>query len=303
LVSSAVRVSIQAASSGTLAKGLTESVAILFKGEVMAMNVAKFKADALALTVGTITLTVASGYAGLVSRGREAVEEAAAGSSTEVSDGQPAGKQRIMTEEEKKKYREARDRIKESMKRLERAFLEYYNDKGHYPPAVLRDKDNRPLLSWRVALLPYLGEGDLFRDFKLDEPWDGLHNKRLLAKMPGVFAPPQGAAAVARSTFYQAVVGPRTAWEEGKEFTVPRDFPDGTNNTIQLVEASSAVPWSKPEDVAYAPGRPLPKFGCLPAHGRFWAAFVDGHVRDFSWTEVSQENLHALVSRNGGDLP
>jgi RNA polymerase sigma factor (sigma-70 family) len=300
LVSSSVRVSIQAASCGTLAKGLTESAAILFKGETMAMSVAKFKAAVLALAVGTITVTIAFNT-GLLSPGGKAAEEAGARSSTEVSDGQSAAKKRTMTAEEKKKYREARDRIKDSIKRLESALFDYYRDKGHYPSAVIKDKDNRPLLSWRVALLPYLGQGDLFREFKQDEPWDGPHNKQLMPKMPGVFASPEGAAAVAHSTCYQAVVGPGTAWEDGKKLIIPQDFADGTNNTIQLIEASTAVPWSKPEDVAYAPGRPLPKFGCLPAHGRFWAGFVDGHLRDLSWTEVSQENLHALITRNGGD--
>jgi hypothetical protein len=82
-----------------------------------------------------------------------------------------------------------------------------------------------------------------------------------------------------------------------------RDFPDGTNNTIHLVEASKSVPWTKPEDVAYAPGRPLPKsrFGCLPPQRRFWAAFVDGHCQDYSWDDLDQKSLHALITRKGGD--
>jgi hypothetical protein len=53
-----------------------------------------------------------------------------------------------------------------------------------------------PLLSWRVAVLPQLGEEDVYRQFKLDEPWDGPHNRALLSRMPKVYAAPgvRGAA-------------------------------------------------------------------------------------------------------------
>ena len=61
------------------------------------------------------------------------------------------------------------------------------------PPAALRDSGGLPLLSWRVLLLPYLGHNDLYRRFHLDEPWDGPHNKALLAEMPEVYAPPEAA--------------------------------------------------------------------------------------------------------------
>src|SRR5581483_2163049 len=62
--------------------------------------------------------------------------------------------------------------------------------KGTYPPTTLYDKEGRPTLSWRVALLPYLGEEALYKEFKLDEPWDSLHNKKLLKKMPKALQAP-----------------------------------------------------------------------------------------------------------------
>src|SRR5262249_29159759 len=46
-----------------------------------------------------------------------------------------------------------------------------------------------PLLSWRVAILPYIGQRALYQRFRLNEPWDSKHNKKLLAQMPKVFAP------------------------------------------------------------------------------------------------------------------
>jgi len=36
----------------------------------------------------------------------------------------------------------------------------------------------------------YIEEQKLYQEFKLDEPWDSDHNKKLIAKMPKVFANP-----------------------------------------------------------------------------------------------------------------
>ena len=63
-------------------------------------------------------------------------------------------------------------------------FHHYHDEHGAFPPARLLAKDGKPLLSWRVLLLPYLKEEKLFREFKLTEPWDGPHNSKLLTKMP-----------------------------------------------------------------------------------------------------------------------
>src|SRR5262249_50676803 len=58
-------------------------------------------------------------------------------------------------------------------------------------PAVANfDKQGKPLLSWRVHLVRYMGEKPLYKELKLDEPWDSEHNKKLIAKMPIVFANP-----------------------------------------------------------------------------------------------------------------
>jgi hypothetical protein len=45
-----------------------------------------------------------------------------------------------------------------------------------------------------VALLPYLEQDALYRQFKL-EPWDSAHNKKLLAKMRHIALIPTGIGA------------------------------------------------------------------------------------------------------------
>src|SRR4051794_10739862 len=81
----------------------------------------------------------------------------------------------------------AREKSITSLKQFALAFHNHNADQGRLPPARVYDKDGRPLYSWRVLILPYLGEKKLYEEFRLDEPWDGPHNKKLLAKMPEVF--------------------------------------------------------------------------------------------------------------------
>jgi hypothetical protein len=60
----------------------------------------------------------------------------------------------------------------EYLDRIGRAFHEYHRVQGHFPAPALPDRDGKPLLSWRVALLPQLGYQSLYERFHLDEPWD-----------------------------------------------------------------------------------------------------------------------------------
>src|SRR5205807_1793185 len=116
-------------------------------------------------------------------------------------------------------------------------------------------------LSWRVALLPYLEQNPLYKAFKLDEPWDSAHNKTLLAQMPELFAPVAGKTKEPLSTYYQVFTGPGTVFDGPKGLRLVADIPDGTSNTILIVEAGEAVAWTRPEDVPYSPKKDLPKLG------------------------------------------
>jgi RNA polymerase sigma factor (sigma-70 family) len=99
-----------------------------------------------------------------------------------------------------------------NLKRIGLALHNYLSAEGHFPPAAITDKDGKPLLSWRVAILPYLEDYDgrscseLFKEFHLNEPWDSPQNQTLLAKMPAVFASPAGRDARGSSTAYRGFV-------------------------------------------------------------------------------------------------
>jgi len=162
-----------------------------------------------------------------------------------------------------------------NLKQIALAFHNYEAVYRHFPNNVYADGKAR--LSWRVLILPYLEELPLYNQFKLDEAWDSPANKALLAKMPKVYAP-VGGTAKAGETFYRGFVTARGPFgpKMGKGARIAH-FPDGTSNTLLVVEAGEAVPWTKPDDLE------LPAKGALPKLGGMFggvanAARADGSV-------------------------
>src|SRR6266487_3289226 len=103
-------------------------------------------------------------------------------------------------------------------------------------------KDDKPLLSWRVVILPYIEEDNLYKQFKLDEPWDSDHNKTLIAKMPKIYAPIR-VKAKEGETYYQVFTGEKAIFGPKKLPRIPASIPDGTGNTGMVFEAGQPVIW------------------------------------------------------------
>lgn len=148
-------------------------------------------------------------------------------------------------------------------------------------PFTIPNKGAKPLLSWRVMILPYLGYKDLFRQFRLNEPWDSDHNKKLIAKMPSEYRSRNSKLNEAWKTQILVPVGPRTIFPPNGEPVTPRDISDGLANTILLVEAAddSAVIWTKPGDWRFDPSAADLTKGLLnPGANGFVAVWADGEV-------------------------
>lgn len=162
--------------------------------------------------------------------------------------------------------------------------------------APLGPGNNNPNLSWRVAILPYIEQAQLYQQFKLDEPWDSEHNKRLIDKMPRVFAPVNGVKADKGHTFYQIFTG-REAMKSGMSFA---HVTDGTSNTLMVVEGGDSVPWTRPDDMLYDAKKPLPKLGAF-FNGDFQAVMMDGSIR-FIRRDINEKVLRALITVAGGEV-
>ena len=166
----------------------------------------------------------------------------------------------------------------------------------------LANATQKPLLSWRVAILPYVEQENLYKQFKLDEPWDSEHNKKLIPQMPKLFAPAKKPVKPGY-THLQMVVGPNAMQLPSESLL---RITDGTSNTIAVVEAAEPVVWTKPDDVML-PGKDLPKdlkkkFGGLHPNG-FNVLLWDGSVR-FVSNSISERTLGLLLNpRDGQPIP
>jgi Protein of unknown function (DUF1559) len=175
------------------------------------------------------------------------------------------------------------------------ALHEFHEVNGSFPAAYSVSDAGKPLLSWRVAILPLLGEKKLYAEFHLDEPWDSEHNKGLIAKMPKVFRSPTSKAEEGMTT-YMGNGGP-----VGVISRPPARFPDiidGTSNTFAIVEVSdkAAVVWTRPEQWMFKPGDALKEFA-----GEFCAALADGSVYRIP-KGTAPVMLERMFNREDGEL-
>jgi hypothetical protein len=202
------------------------------------------------------------------------------------------------------KVREAANRIQSAnnLKQIGLALHNYHDTYGTFPPAIVYGPDGKPLYSWRVLILPFLGEQRLYSQFKLDEPWDGPNNRRLLAQMPKVYVHPmQGGPTEPYATYYQVLTGGGAMFDVGPQSRPRRftDVTDGMATTILVVEAAQPVPWTQPAELSYAPDRPLPSMG-LNAR-TFNVLMVDGSVHPIP-KDTDEKTLRALITYNGNEI-
>jgi hypothetical protein len=155
-------------------------------------------------------------------------------------------------------------------------------------------------LSWRVAILPFIDQQALYSQFKLDEPWDSEHNKKLIPLMPKVFASPRYPTEPGK-TYYKAIVGPGAGFEGKQAVRFPAGFSDGLSNTIAFVEGGEPVIWTKPDDFVYDPKKPLPNLG-MPGVDVVTVAMFDGSVRTVNLKAISEKTLRAAITRNGNEI-
>ena len=147
------------------------------------------------------------------------------------------------------RVRQGRERLA-SIRNLEKiasALNAYAADHGRYPAPAILGRNGKPLLSWRVQILPYLGEEELYDEFNLDESWDVGENQLLQYQMPVVFRHPDSQG-WSSDTTYHLVTGRGTLFPPTGPLG-PKQVADGATKTILCVEARASSVWSEPLDL------------------------------------------------------
>jgi hypothetical protein len=180
------------------------------------------------------------------------------------------------------------------LKQLVLAMYVYSENHGALPPWAIASEQGRPLLSWRVALLPYLRQQDLYDRFHLDEPWDSPHNRQLIDRMPAVFESyaPNGSSGTTR---YRLFVSEQTPFGRGESLKVT-DIVDAAQTVmIAAVSPRHATVWTRPDPLPFRPGESLGYFDEQMA-----LAMFDGQIfsQMSATTPFSQEQLDTMITGN-----
>lgn len=186
-----------------------------------------------------------------------------------------------------------------SMKMVGLAIHNYYASENHLPPKYFAAEDGTPLLSWRVALLPYIEQLAMYRAFKLDKPWNDDANQPHAGALIPLYCdePSRGARTTLRAPVLEG-----SLWDgDGppKDF---RDVIDGTSNTIAVIDApeAAAVEWANPEPWVISEDDPAADvFG---NRERVTVLMLDGSVRVFTREELDNDTLKAMLTIGGKEL-
>jgi hypothetical protein len=211
-----------------------------------------------------------------------------------------------------------RIRSTNNLKHIGVAFHSYNDSHGDLPHNTY-GPHGKPLLSWRVHILPFIEEEALYLRFRLDEPWDSPANRQLLKEMPRIYARPMDKPEKRGiRTHYRGFSSPGAVFER-RPGDVPSQrvrffgrtvhpqnlfdiasFRDGISNTILVVEARDPVEWTRPDDLDATPGQPFPKMGGFRWTGVFQALMADGSVTRLK-LDAPEATLRALVTHSGGE--
>ena len=165
---------------------------------------------------------------------------------------------------------------------------------------VQYDDNGKPLLSWRVHILPFIEQDALYRQFKLDEPWNSRHNRALMNQMPITYTHPN--YQFGERTVYLATVAEEGNMKSafGNWLTRPRDITDGEAQTVMLAEVAPAKAriWTQPDDVEIDLSDVPGSLGFGPGD-TINLLFCDGRIQEVP-SDLMAATWRSLILRNDG---
>lgn len=168
------------------------------------------------------------------------------------------------------------------------------------PPAIPPMKG--PDLSWRVTILPFIEQQNVWQQIDKNVDWNHANNMRFLTMMPREYyclTTEQRFERAEQDSFFQYFTGPNTLFPDPFAKVSMGQVPDGTSNTFLVAQAKTPVPWTKADDIAVTPNGPL----ALP-NGQFMVLMADGSVRFVHHERVTDATLRLFIDpRDGQALP
>lgn len=172
------------------------------------------------------------------------------------------------------------------------------------PEAEAAGAKPKPLLSWRVHILPFIEQDDLYERFNLNEPWDSDHNLALLEEMPAIYAVdpkmPAGKTTIVGIGGKQGIIGTQRL-KPGKVPVGNRfgSITDGMTNTVLLVDAGAgnAVEWTRPTEF-----EPTAEFLKQMAGKDTIVTMADCSVTVLKKDSATPEELKKMMTKDGGEI-
>jgi hypothetical protein len=182
------------------------------------------------------------------------------------------------------------------------AVANYESAESRFPPPFVAGEDGRSMHSWRILLLPYIEQHDVYKAYDQSQPWDGSINAPLAGRMPRMYAHHGDYKPGSTITNYLVVVGSNTVWNPDKRVSA-KDIKDGSATTLLIPENRGLnVHWMEPRDFDFARMDwtiNSPK-GISSKYDAPAAVMLDGSVRRLS-PAISAEALRALITIDGGE--
>ncbi|MCC6507528.1 MAG: DUF1559 domain-containing protein [Pirellulaceae bacterium] len=186
---------------------------------------------------------------------------------------------------------DSNDNQSQKLKTLLLALHQFHTRFKHFPKCATQIRLGQPPHSWRVAILPLVGEGELYKQYQFDQPWDSAQNRRVAEQMPAIF---QSTPDQKDKTSFMMLEGAGTIGSTRVPTRIA-EITDGTSNTIALIHSDQEVPWTKPEDAPYSASGKLPTLNRSRLVG-----LADGTVQTLA--DISADAFRALITRSGGEV-
>ena len=183
------------------------------------------------------------------------------------------------------------------MKAIMQALHNYHETYSSFPPPYFKDDNGQPAHSWRVILLPFVGQKSLYQQYNFNQPWDSEQNQKVMKKIPDIY---QTSGSQPYTTI-QGIVGEGTIFDPTMEKVRFSDITDGTSNTSMLIERlNKPVLWTKPEDTSLEDWINGKSFENINAEGHA-VALVDGSAFYF-FSKYSRETREISALRDDGNM-